>query len=78
MPFWLALGGVVAPAAAILAITLIAAIWPSLQGILLTAEGLAVFIAIMLLIPRRPASPVLKSADPSLPPATTKPSGEET
>jgi hypothetical protein len=52
MPFWLALLGVVAPAAAILAITLVAAIWPSLQGILLTAEALACFIAAMMLGPR--------------------------
>ena len=40
MPFWLALGGIILPGAAILAITLVAAIWPSLQGILLTAEAL--------------------------------------
>ena len=44
MPFWLALGGVVFPAAAILAITLVAAVWHSLQGILLTAEALAFFM----------------------------------
>src|SRR5206468_7238713 len=36
---WLALVGVVLPAAAILGITLVGASWPSLQGILLTAEG---------------------------------------
>jgi prepilin-type N-terminal cleavage/methylation domain-containing protein len=48
----LALVGVVLPAAAILAVTLIAAIWPNLQGILLTAEALGFFIAAMMLIPR--------------------------
>ena len=53
MPFWLALGGVVSPAAAIMAITLVAAIWPSLQGILLTA-GLAFFVAAMMLGPQDP------------------------
>jgi prepilin-type N-terminal cleavage/methylation domain-containing protein len=49
---WLTLAGVLLPAAAILAVTLVAAVWPSLQGILLTAEGLAFFIAAMMLIPR--------------------------
>jgi prepilin-type N-terminal cleavage/methylation domain-containing protein len=49
---WLALAGVVLPAATILAITLVAAIWPHLQGILLTAEALAFFIAAMMLIPK--------------------------
>jgi hypothetical protein len=48
----LALAGVVLPAVAILAITLVAAVWPSLQGILLTAEGLGFFIVAMMLIPR--------------------------
>jgi hypothetical protein len=71
MPFWLALGGVVLPAAAILTITLVAAIWPSLQGILLTAEALASFIAAMMLIPKiRTESPALAAIGPSDPPAT--------
>jgi hypothetical protein len=48
----LALVGVVLPAVAILAITLVAALWPSLQGILLTAGGLGFFIVAMMLIPR--------------------------
>jgi prepilin-type N-terminal cleavage/methylation domain-containing protein len=47
-----ALGGVVLPAAAILTITLVAAVWHHLQGILLTAEALGFFIAAMTLIPR--------------------------
>ena len=41
-PGW-AIVGVVFPAAAIMAITLAAAIWKPLQGILLTAEGLGFF-----------------------------------
>jgi prepilin-type N-terminal cleavage/methylation domain-containing protein len=49
---WLTLSAVVLPAAAILAVTLVAAIWPRLQGILLTAEALGFFIAAMMLIPR--------------------------
>jgi prepilin-type N-terminal cleavage/methylation domain-containing protein len=35
MPVWLALAGIILPGVAILAVTLVAAIWPSLQGILL-------------------------------------------
>ena len=48
----LALLGTVLPAAGILTLTLIAAIHPRLQGILITGTGIAVFIAAMLLIPR--------------------------
>ncbi len=48
----LALAGVVFPAAAILAITLVAAIDPRLQGILLTSEALGVFIVAMMLFPQ--------------------------
>ena len=50
----LGLAGVVLPAAAILAITLVATVWPSLQGILLTVEALGFFIAAMMLMPRIP------------------------
>jgi hypothetical protein len=49
---WLALGGVILPALAILAVTLSAAVWPALQGILLTVEVLGFFIAAMLLLAR--------------------------
>jgi hypothetical protein len=52
MGLWLALVGVVLPGIAILALTIVAAVWPSFQGILLTAEALGFFIAAMLLIPR--------------------------
>jgi hypothetical protein len=52
MGLWLALTGVILPAIAILAFTLVAAIWPSLQGILLTAEALGFLIAATMLLPR--------------------------
>jgi hypothetical protein len=52
MDIRLALVGVVVPAAAVMALTLVAAIWTSLQGILLTVEALGFFIAAMMLIPR--------------------------
>ncbi len=56
MGLWCALFGVVVPAAVILAITLSAAIWPQLQGILLTAMALGFFIAAMMLMPKVSAS----------------------
>jgi hypothetical protein len=52
MGVWRGLAGVVFPAAAIMVITLLAAVWPPLQGILLTAEGLGFFIAAMMLMPK--------------------------
>ena len=52
MGFWRALLGVVVPAAAILAITLAAAVWPQLQGILLTVLALGFFITAMMLMPK--------------------------
>lgn len=48
----LALAGVVLPGAALLGVTLVAALHPRLQGILITGVGLALFIVAMLLIPR--------------------------
>jgi prepilin-type N-terminal cleavage/methylation domain-containing protein len=50
--FWRALLGIVAPAAAILAITLAAAVRPQLQGISLTVMALGFFIAAMTLMPK--------------------------
>jgi len=44
--------GVATPAAAIMAITLVAAIWTPLQGLLLTVEALGFFIAAMMLMPK--------------------------
>jgi hypothetical protein len=69
----LALAGVVLPAVAILAVTLIAAIWPSLQGILLTAEGLGFFIVAMMLLPRIQVTTIIPpAASPSLPAGGTQ------
>jgi prepilin-type N-terminal cleavage/methylation domain-containing protein len=62
MGVWLALGGVLLPATAILAITLTAAIWPALQGILLTVEMLGFFIAAMLLLARIRAAAIAPPA----------------
>ncbi|MEN1678930.1 MAG: type II secretion system protein [Planctomycetota bacterium] len=56
MGFWRGLLGVVLPAAAIMSVTLAAVIWPELQGILLTASALALFIAVMMLMPKVEAS----------------------
>jgi hypothetical protein len=58
---WRALGGVLLPATAILAITLAAAIWPALQGILLTVQMLGFFIAAMLLLARTRAAAIAPS-----------------
>ena len=52
MRLWLALVGVILPAAAIMAITILAAVNTQLQGILLTVEGLFFFIAVMMLMPK--------------------------
>lgn len=50
--FRLAFLGVVLPAAAILALTLSAAIWTNLQGILLTVGALGFFVVAMVLLPK--------------------------
>ena len=67
----LGLAGVVLPAGAILAITLVATIWPSLQGILLTVELLGFFIAAMMLLPKiqfaTTASPGADESPPAAP-----------
>jgi prepilin-type N-terminal cleavage/methylation domain-containing protein len=79
MRFDLALFGVVVPAAAIMAITLAAVIWPSLQGILLTVEALAFFIVVMTLLPHIqidwPVEPAASAAPSS--PLPSKPPVEE-
>src|SRR5205823_6035157 len=70
MGVWLALAGVLLPATAILAVTLAAAIWPALQGILLTAEVLGFFIAAMLLLARiRAAAIALPAGGQEIPSA---------
>ena len=69
MGLHLGLFGTVFPAIAILAVTLVAAIHPRLQGILITGTGLALFIGAMLLMPRlkpdRPLRPGLPGALPA-------------
>jgi prepilin-type N-terminal cleavage/methylation domain-containing protein len=62
MGAWLGLTGVVLPATAILALTLVAAIWPSLQGILLTIGALGYFIAAMMLLPKVWAAMMVRPA----------------
>jgi Tfp pilus assembly protein PilE len=52
MGLWRALTGIVAPAVTILAITLCAAVWHHLQGLLMTVLGLGVFIVAMILMPK--------------------------
>ncbi len=52
MNWRLALFGTVFPATAILALTLMAAIHPRLQGMLITITGISLFILAMLLMPR--------------------------
>jgi hypothetical protein len=52
MGLWLGLFGTVVPAALILAVTLLATIQTRLQGLLITASGVALFIVAMLLLPR--------------------------
>ena len=52
MGWSMALLGTVLPAIAILTVTLLAALHPHLQGLLITAVGIALFIVAMLLIPR--------------------------
>jgi hypothetical protein len=69
----LALFGIVLPAAAVLAITIVGAIQVRLQGLLITGTGLAFFIVAMLLIPRlklSEAKPVIASKPITEPPTT--------
>ena len=53
----LAMLGAVLPATAILAVTLISAIHPRLQGVLITSTALATFVAAMPLVPREGVVP---------------------
>ena len=69
----LALAGVVVPAAAILAVTLVAAVWTPLQGILLTAEALAFFIAAMMLMPKAWSALIAPIGARRTPPASPGP-----
>jgi hypothetical protein len=62
MGVWLALAGVLLPATTILAVTLTAAIWPALHGLLLTVELLGFFIVAMLLLARIRADSITRPA----------------
>lgn len=76
MGFWLALFGVLLPAVVIWAITLVAAIWTPLQGILLTAEAIGFFVAAMMLMPRIRAASIAPHFGPSQPDTSTPPQAE--
>ncbi len=52
MGVWRALLGIVLPGVLIMALTLSAAVWPHLQGILLTILALGLFVAAMVLMPK--------------------------
>jgi prepilin-type N-terminal cleavage/methylation domain-containing protein len=54
--WWRGALGVALPAAAIMTLTLAAAIWPQLQGMLLTVMALGLFITAMMLMPKVTAS----------------------
>ena len=66
--------GTVLPAAAILAVTLLAAVRPRLQGILITATSIALFIFAMVLMPRLKLKAAMAPA--KLPAAPAQPSPE--
>jgi prepilin-type N-terminal cleavage/methylation domain-containing protein len=72
MGWKLATAGVVLPAAVILGLTLVAAIVPRLQGMLLTIEGLGFFVVAMTLFPRLRWTQLTGAENGSLParPAT--------
>jgi hypothetical protein len=67
----MAILGVLIPAAAILGLTLIAAIHPRLQGILITGTGIAFFIVAMVLMPRLKLQRPIRPRPPPPPPRTT-------
>lgn len=69
----IALLGIVLPAAAVLAVTVVAATEKRLQGLLITATGLIFFIVAMMLMPRvKFAEPSVAHKPPSPPAAPTK------
>jgi len=74
----LALFGIVLPAAAIFALTLLAAVHTRLQGILITGTGIFVFIAAMLLLPRFKQEMKSRTSPPARPftPPTPLPAGK--
>jgi prepilin-type N-terminal cleavage/methylation domain-containing protein len=63
----LAVLGTVLPAASLLAVTLVAALYPRLQGMLITCVGMAMFVVAMVLIPRlKQDKPWLNAPQPSV------------
>ena len=59
--------GIVLPAAAILAVTVLSAVRPELQGVLLTVETILTFVTAMVLLPR--SQRALAAMSPGLVPA---------
>jgi len=67
MSIRLAIFGTVFPAAAILAVTLVAATHTRLEGIIITGMGMAIFILAMLLIPRlKREKPMSNASQPAI------------
>lgn len=67
MSFRLALLGTVLPAALIFGLTLTAALHTRLQGLLITATGMALFVVAMVLLPRmKRERPVLGAPQASI------------
>jgi prepilin-type N-terminal cleavage/methylation domain-containing protein len=77
MRAWWAIGGIILPAAAIMAVTLVAAVEKPLQGVLLTAEGLAFFIGVMMLMPKVQAASAAFWGVSRTPPVATNRSDEK-
>ena len=69
MGWRLGLLGTAFPAAAMLAITLLAALHPRLQGLLITAVAIALFVVMMLIMPRLKFGPPASPAAPLEPQA---------
>jgi prepilin-type N-terminal cleavage/methylation domain-containing protein len=74
MGFKLGLFGVITPAAGIMALTLLAATRPNLQGIILTMLAIGVFVIAMILAPRlRSVRELLEGASEAVPSPTPAP-----
>jgi hypothetical protein len=73
MGFMLGIGGVLLPAAATMTLTLLAAVKPNLQGILLTTIALGLFVVAMTLAPRLHWLPARRAADEPVTPTPPEP-----
>jgi hypothetical protein len=60
MPKTLAIFGFVIPAAAIMTLTLLSVLYPSLQGVILTGGAIGLFVVAMVLIPQIRIEPMLR------------------